>query len=65
MMYRRPQFEVRAYYAANPDKLALHTWNTDLLSRDMEIQAFLSRADIGKIQWRNGDGEWQDITHPA
>ncbi len=41
-------WEVRLYYLNG--ELALHTWNVDAVSKDMEVAAGRAREDIGRIE---------------
>ena len=46
-------FHVRIY--STTGALLLQTWNKGELSRDMEIEAALSRREVGRVEWW-GDG---------
>jgi len=62
-MLNRPRFKVKLFYndrAPPPNAagdLAVYTWNTDVVSKDMEVNAGLSRADIGTILVMDMDAE--------
>lgn len=58
---RNARSEVRGFYnnrGRQPDQMACHTWHTSEVSRDMEISAFRSREDIGRIESREAGGQW-------
>ncbi len=54
----KPDFEVKAYYREG-GALAMHTWHTTPHSKDMEVSAFRSRPEIGRIEVldRRSDGD--------
>lgn len=51
-------FEVKAYYHKGGG-LAMHTWHTTEVSKDIELAAFRSRREIGRIEVldRRSDGD--------
>lgn len=55
-------WEVRSFYnqsGRSPGQMAIHTWHTSEVSRDMEIGASKSRLDIGRVEVRDANGPWR------
>lgn len=50
-------YHVRIY--GSRGELMLQTWNKGSVSRDMEIDAALSRNDVSRVEWW-GDGKGVD-----
>jgi hypothetical protein len=59
---------VRSFYNRNgaaPGAMNIQTWHTTEHSRDMEIAASLSRADIGRVEVATSkDGPWVEVKIP-
>jgi hypothetical protein len=61
-------WEVRAFYTEEvippkkPGGLCLHTWNDSDWSKDVEVETFLGRDDIGRVEIRHNGGPWKPAT---
>lgn len=63
------RYEVKCYYGqgnlnekCKPGDLAIHTWNSGAISRDMEVNAGKTRSDIGRVSILNTEDKLGWVT---